>query len=121
MDSGRRNRMGTDFDYGGVCVGATYPHSPTGPDMGNYMVNGTTVITYQTHIERQGRGGHSLPWQTGVPAHCKWPQEDREEEVQSLRSLKGVGKSELGGQQIYIPDQTLAQLTVKELNKRVGW
>eukprot|EP00092_Neocalanus_flemingeri_P023400 GFUD01025371.1.p1 GENE.GFUD01025371.1~~GFUD01025371.1.p1 ORF type:complete len:263 (+),score=42.52 GFUD01025371.1:352-1140(+) len=101
-----------DFDtYNLVCSGAS-SYSPPAPEMGSYRAS--TVVTYQTHIEagQVPTMGRHLPWGTGVPTHCKWP-EDRDD-------LEPRGKVAKQGDpnNFYIPDSTLAQLTVKELNKR---
>ena len=88
-------------------------YSPNTPEMGSYRAS--TVVTYQTHIEAgqvPGMGRH-LPWGTGVPTHCKWPEERDEMEP------RGKGAKQGDPNNFYIPDNTLAQLTVKELNKRV--
>jgi len=103
-----------------VCPTAPSYSPPSGPpEMGAGGMYISTAITYQTHIEAgQGRGRHAaLAWGTGVPAHCKgvWGEE-REESESRMGKLMSKGSE---GQNLpYIPDNTLAQLTVKELNKK---
>ena len=85
--------------------------------MGSYSAR--TVVTYQTSIETAGmRGGHALSWGGGVPGvggvPHKWADE-REELEPRLKNKAGVDPNNF-----FIPDHTLAQLTVKELNKRVS-
>ena len=93
------------------------PYSPPGETMYS-----STVFTYQhieapTHLGRQSHlqwgtpGGHSggrLGWAGGAVV---------EEKVGGGEVARG-GKDSLGTCP-FIPDHTLAQLTVKELNKRV--
>ena len=91
-------------------------YSPPGPEMG---YRASTVVTYHTQIETghvPAMRGH-LPWGAGVPSHCKWSPEDREDLDQAR--LKG-GKLAGAEGNFHIPDTTLAQLSVKELNKRVS-
>jgi len=111
----RRNMQ--DFDgYNLACASA---YSPSGPEMGSYSAR--TVVTYQTSIETAGMRGHGpLSWGAGgvsgvggVPH--KWADE-REELEPRLKKQAGV----VDGNNFFIPDHTLAQLTVKELNKRVS-
>ena len=79
----------------------------------------STVVTYHTEIQTghvPGMRGH-LPWGAGVPSHCKWSPEDRD--TADLEPRKG-GKMTGNDGNFHIPDNTLAQLSVKELNKRVS-
>ena len=96
-------------------VASTY--SPGTPEMATGY-RASTVVTYQTHIEAGGVGGmgRHLAWGTGVPQHCKWPEERELECEASGRK----GPKQVDATNFYIPDGTLAQLTVKELNKRVN-
>ena len=70
------------------------------------------------------RGHGHLGWGGGVTGvgvpHCKWA-DDRDDLEPRLKGGKGVGVGVAGVDgNFYIPDHTLAQLTVKELNKRVS-
>ena len=89
-------------------------YSPPG-EMG---YRASTVVTYHTQIETghvPSMRGH-LPWGAGVPSHCKWSPEDREELEPRMKAGKMAGTDG----NFHIPDNTLAQLSVKELNKRVS-
>merc|ERR550534_3679082 len=111
-------------------MACTNSYSPPGPEPMGPSYSARTVVTYQTHIE----AGHPMrshlgTWGPGTmgslqgPGHCKW--EDRDGSVGELETRIKGGKGGLvssgipGEPGYYIPDQTLAQLTVKELNKRV--
>lgn len=107
LETSRRGNRMQDFDGYNLVA-----YSPNTPEMGSYRAS--TVVTYQTHIEAgqvPGMGRH-LPWGTGVPTHCKWPEERDEMEP------RGKGAKQGDPNNFYIPDNTLASLTVKELNKR---
>ena len=89
-------------------------YSPPG-EMG---YRASTVVTYHTQIETghvPTMRGH-LAWGAGVPSHCKWSPEDREELEPRIKAGKMAGNEG----NFHIPDNTLAQLSVKELNKRVS-
>ena len=74
------------------------------------------MVTYHTEIQTgHVPGMRSHLWGAGVPSHCKWAAEDRDE----LEPRKG-GKLAATEGNFHIPDTTLAQLSVKELNKRVS-
>ena len=90
-------------------------YSPPG-EMG--YARASTVVTYHTSIETghvPSMRGH-LPWGAGVPSHCKWSPDDREELEPRIKAGKMAGSEG----NFHIPDNTLAQLSVKELNKRVS-
>ena len=74
------------------------------------------MVTYHTEIQTgHVPGMRSHLWGAGVPSHCKWAAEDRDD----LEPRKG-GKLAATEGNFHIPDTTLAQLSVKELNKRVS-
>ena len=100
-------------------------HSPSLGTPENEMGAGgrmyiSTAITYQTHIQAGQEGGRhaSLGWGTGLPANSEkvWGQE-REESKSPVGKL--MSKSNEGQNLPYIPDNTLARLTVKELNMKM--
>ena len=87
-------------------------YSPPG-EMG---YRASTVVTYHTQIETGHVPSMRMPWGAGVPSHCKWSPEDREELEPRMKAGKMAGNDG----NFHIPDNTLAQLSVKELNKRVS-
>ena len=92
-------------------------YSPTAPEMGSYSAR--TVVTYQTHIETGMRGHGPLSWGGGVPGVASVPHKWSDDREDMDPRMKGKGVVGNDGN-MYIPDSTLAQLTVKELNKRVS-